>query len=595
MNRHGADFWRRIFLLAAVSWLISGSPSLANNDTWDTAVSGTWQTGSNWLDNSAPGNADEATFNLAGTYTVTFNGTPFAIRALTLTGAANVTFTSIGPFAGEVGTLRVNSGGTQDVLITNGTNLTLGTGSLINLKPLHLTVGDVLTVNTGSTLTVRSSSDVITTNLTNSGQLNVTGSGSTLNVSNPILINSGSLNVTAGGLVTGSSFASIGEVAGTITAATVSGTGSQWNLSNALYVGDDAEGRLNITAGGKIQSLAGFVGLSDTAVGNVSVSGAGSQWNNSTSLVIGFDGSGTLNVTGGGSVSSIDGVLGSSNGSNGTATLTGGNWTMSGRLSVGGQEGSFFCCGQGTLDIQPAGTVNVAQGVLLLPDGLVRLRGGTLDTSAFSFQGGGQFDWTSGTLHVGTFNGSLTNESGVLAPGHSAGQTTIAGNYTQSPGAVLQIEIGGPLAVSQFDFVNVMGNALIGGELELTLINGFIPTAGQTFAILIADSVAGTFDNADNGQRVLTSDGGGSFIVHYGVGSTLDPAQIILTNFLPGLPGDCDDDNDVDLDDYVLFPNCLDGPGVPFGLVECNCIDCNTDDDVDLRDFADFQSGFTGP
>ncbi|MDZ4657635.1 MAG: hypothetical protein SH868_08655, partial [Bythopirellula sp.] len=447
-------------------------------------------------------------------------------------------------------TLRVNSsfsGSTQDVII--GASLSLGTFQFF-AKPLHLTVGNDLTVLSGSTLNVRFGSDVVVTSeLSSRGQINVIGTGATLNVSTGSTeIDAGSMNVTAGGVVqTG-----LANIEG-FSLVTVSGAGSQW-INTTMRVGQFGNGTLNIADGGMVQSSSSVIGRFSDAVGVVTVSGANSQWNNS-SLTVGFEGSGTLNVTGGGNVSSADGILGARAGSDGTATVTGGTWTMTGRLLVGGEPVFGASGGEGTLNIQPAGTVSAAQGVEIFPQGLVRLQGGTLDASAVSFDGaGGQFQWTSGTLHVGTFNGNLVNSSGTLAPGHSPGSTTVNGNYTQQSGGALEIEIGGPLAGSEFDFVNVTGSALLDGELDLTLTGGFTPTPSQTFAILIAGSLSGAFDNAPSGQRVTTSDGGGSFLINYGVGSPFDDNQVVLSNFLAGgTSGDFDNDGDVDGRDFLIW------------------------------------------
>ncbi len=70
------------------------------------------------------------------------------------------------------------------------------------------------------------------------------------------------------------------------------------------------------------------------------------------------------------------------------------------------------------------------------------------------------------------------------------------------------------------------------------------------------------------------------------------------------LAGDFDDDNDVDLDDFVAFAECLDGPNsipdpndpaVTTCEVEClNAFDSDDDRDIDVSDFAAFQSLFGG-
>ncbi len=56
--------------------------------------------------------------------------------------------------------------------------------------------------------------------------------------------------------------------------------------------------------------------------------------------------------------------------------------------------------------------------------------------------------------------------------------------------------------------------------------------------------------------------------------------------------GDCQDDGDVDLFDYDLFPSCLTGPAGAVA-VECRCFDLNASGTIDLADFADMAIGFT--
>jgi hypothetical protein len=58
------------------------------------------------------------------------------------------------------------------------------------------------------------------------------------------------------------------------------------------------------------------------------------------------------------------------------------------------------------------------------------------------------------------------------------------------------------------------------------------------------------------------------------------------------IPGDCDGDGDIDLDDFVCFEGCLGGPGGGLGA-ECGPFDFDGDGDVDLRDYAAFQRAFT--
>ncbi|MHC4697987.1 MAG: hypothetical protein ACYTFA_14740 [Planctomycetota bacterium] len=58
-------------------------------------------------------------------------------------------------------------------------------------------------------------------------------------------------------------------------------------------------------------------------------------------------------------------------------------------------------------------------------------------------------------------------------------------------------------------------------------------------------------------------------------------------------PGDCEDDGDVDLNDFEAFEDCLTGPDTPVVDDECRCFDVDRDNVVDLADLATIQTTFT--
>jgi hypothetical protein len=70
-------------------------------------------------------------------------------------------------------------------------------------------------------------------------------------------------------------------------------------------------------------------------------------------------------------------------------------------------------------------------------------------------------------------------------------------------------------------------------------------------------------------------------------------ANSVTIQAIAVVPGDCDDDGDVDLDDFTNFTACLLGPdaGLDPG---CACFDFDGDGDIDLLDFAGFQVDFFG-
>ncbi|TVR51102.1 MAG: hypothetical protein EA425_07910 [Puniceicoccaceae bacterium] len=195
---------------------------------------------------------------------------------------------------------------------------------------------------------------------------------------------------------------------------------------------------------------------------------------------------------------------------------------------------------EGLIVLSGPGSVLSTDTLKVHPSGTIRLAGGRLAAGEISFLDGGTLEWTGGMLQVDVFHGNLVNASGVLAPGRTllgvetglAGGTTIVGNYTQQAGAILAIKIGGTSAGGTHDLVGITGTALLGGRLELSMIDGFVPEAHHTFTILnAAGGLFGTFANITTGQRLETADGRGSFFVHYGPGSPFNPNHIVLTAF----------------------------------------------------------------
>ena len=88
----------------------------------------------------------------------------------------------------------------------------------------------------------------------------------------------------------------------------------------------------------------------------------------------------------------------------------------------------------------------------------------------------------------------MTNTAGTVAPGASPGTLSIIGTYTQGPSGVLDMQIGGLVAGTEYDQLLVSGTATLGGTLNTSLINGFVPVAGQSFTFIqAAGGISGTF------------------------------------------------------------------------------------------------------
>lgn len=70
----------------------------------------------------------------------------------------------------------------------------------------------------------------------------------------------------------------------------------------------------------------------------------------------------------------------------------------------------------------------------------------------------------------------------------------LGGDYTQSDFATLKVDLASA-AAGEFDQLQVSGNVVLDGTLDVSFLDGFNPAVGQTFDIITANSVAGTFSN----------------------------------------------------------------------------------------------------
>jgi T5SS/PEP-CTERM-associated repeat protein len=568
---------------------------------------------------------------------------------ITAGGRVDSQGTKIGHEIGGVGTATVNGENSkwvapgEFVIGAAGTGtLAITAGGRVEDTNGYINDASIVTVD-GTSVDGISSAWIHSGNLTiaddESGTLNITRGGLVQNVdgiigtsaeagladvngANSRWVNSGvltigaspvdqnALRITNGGLVQ-SATGIVGDEFNEKGIVVVSDRDSQWINTGTLFLGRHGHGTLNISNGGLVQRGAALIGAFDSGRGSAFVDGTNSRWL-TAELYVGAAGEATLNITAGGAVHSASSFIGVAPGVTfadpGEVTVAGNGslWHVDGRLAIGGDPNTGLDSGRGTLRIQTGGTVTVAQDILLWDDDLLSLEGGTLSASEISFNGFGGFQWTSGTLRVGVYHRPLTTPSGgVLAPGNSAGSTFILGNYAQVAGARLEIEIGGTAQAFQYDVVSVTGNVALGGNLQLEMLDGFIPTAANRFTILDATgSITGTFANVASGQRLSTSDGLGSFIVNYGPGSPFSPNNIVLSSFLTTLRGDFNVDgtiNALDIDllaadaarvtslDLDLYD--LNGDGRVRFTVSPPGAPNASDSDVLIRDILDTQYG----
>lgn len=123
--------------------------------------------------------------------------------------------------------------------------------------------------------------------------------------------------------------------------------------------------------------------------------------------------------------------------------------------------------------------------------------GGRIDTTSLSKgPAGGSFEFTGGELHADVIAFSLTNNGGILSPGHSIGTTQVVGNLLLNAGS-LQIELASPVSA---DLVTVTGLLMLGGVLDVQRLGGFTPVPGMEWTIASASGgISGTFSSVPYG------------------------------------------------------------------------------------------------
>ncbi len=291
----------------------------------------------------------------------------------------------------------------------------------------------------------------------------------------------------------------------TITGTSANGVRSHYT-GTGYTVGNHGTGEL-IVSNGAIASSPGvrsglFVGARSTSHGSVLITGKDALDNPATMIIgrnitIGDEGSASLTISDGGVMQTgFDdplsfGFVGLRDTTDPSmadpasvlVTGTDSSWSHSRNLFVGGGAGGAG--GSATMTIDDRATVDI--GLTLK----------VWNTSELQVHGG--------SLHADVLE--LTS------------------------GSDLEFGIGGTQPHDAYGHVILTEDAMLDGNLELALLDDFLPTANNTFTFLDAIVVEGVFENVAPGARLLTEDGMGSFQVNYGADSLFEPSQIVLSDF----------------------------------------------------------------
>ena len=185
----------------------------------------------------------------------------------------------------------------------------------------------------------------------------------------------------------------------------------------------------------------------------------------------------------------------------GQSFTSAGTFTNQGAIVVG--KGSTFTVGSGGSYLQTEGKTTV-DGKLALSTTEEK----TDEPESDSDPAAANVRIAKGTLlgNGGTIAAHVSS-SGTVIPAASlttTGKLGITGAYTQTAAGALDANIAGASS-GQFNVLNVTGAATLGGTLNIKLLNNFVPAIGDTFEILTARKVTGTFATV-NGTKINDSE-----------------------------------------------------------------------------------------
>jgi fibronectin-binding autotransporter adhesin len=442
---------------------------------------------------------------------------------------------------------NVNNLGTMRV--ANSKTLTFGSKSLNNVGTIELLGGTVS--GNGSTTFANAglvsgygSISATDTGFRNSGEISVSGGNLTV-TSNFHFNNTGTINVATGRqLIWNSTAAIINAGLTQLAGGSISGTGKLWNNAGGEIRGGGFVQSEFANIGGVVRATAGSpLTIVNLAGGNTTGSELRVDENATLNVQSTFTSSGTIVLSGPNATLNLNSVTNS-------GTVRG-----QGRVTGAVLNSGVVRAETGTLTFASVGNTNAiggrieagVGGQLLYTQGLasnagiVALTGGGLDNNNLPLANPGRIEGygtlrtggltNSGTIAVGgTMDvlGSVTNSGTVntspgsqtrffgavtgagsftgtgtvtflntFAPGASPAAVSFGGDLALSGGSILAIELGGTTPGSQYDTVSTAGSASIGGALDLSTINGFVPTVGSVYQILSAtQGVLGKFNTA---------------------------------------------------------------------------------------------------
>jgi T5SS/PEP-CTERM-associated repeat protein len=271
---------------------------------------------------------------------------------------------------------------------------------------------------------------------------------------------------------------------------------------NETHVVVASGGRLITGPGVSLTALSGVIAADPEMPAEALVTGLGSAWTQTGHLSVGHRGQGLLRVEDAGFVQSVDAFVGRQSSANGRVELDrkegansgpGGTWQVDRNLWIGGTDAEAG--GVGQIDVGPGSTLNVGGRLHFWRGAAVSVHdGGRIGIGVTpEFQANAIVLTTGGTLSgTGQINGSIAATAGTIEPGDPLGTLAIDGSLELGEDVALLYQIGGT-ALNRVDRIDVTETIDFGGQLVVSLVDGFEPVAGDTFTLMTYGSRQGSF------------------------------------------------------------------------------------------------------
>jgi filamentous hemagglutinin family protein len=229
----------------------------------------------------------------------------------------------------------------------------------------------------------------------------------------------------------------------------------------------------------------GFHTLSGVTVNNAGTVNYAVAAGNSRELLINdgtvFNNTGRFNFTGDNVVTENSGNGGNFNNTGTLAKTAGTGSSGFASLARFNDQGGSYRADSGTLLLASLGTLS---GTMHIADGARILAGTNGLTSTGTIEGSGTLDLAGGTLV----------NRGILRPGGTGaiGRLTVLGDVTQMTDGRIEAEFAGT-ATGRYDVLDVRGNTLLDGVLQVQALGSAAPTEGMQLALVTA---TGTLDTS---------------------------------------------------------------------------------------------------